>query len=123
MKNVQERRKHERYLAQHLCVELDGKTYPVINISSGGVHFKGQGFFVGNPLTLVIRSHQDENDRIKADCKVVEIEGESVHAEFTKPTMPLMHYVIGHIGQAMGVTPQYFKKPQTGAATPAPGGV
>jgi hypothetical protein len=111
MNKVDERRKHERHLAKHLVVEIAGTTYPIVNISTGGVFFKGSGFYLGNPLRITIRSESNERDCISADCKVVEIRTDSVHAEFLKPTMPLMHFVIGHIGQAMGVKPHYFKKP------------
>jgi hypothetical protein len=116
MSKGEERRKHVRHLAESLVVVTGGKTYEVVNISTGGVFFKGTGFFKGNPLSITIRAANNEMDCITADCKVVEVGTESVHAEFAKPTMPLMHFVIGHIGQAMGVKPQYFKKPEPQAA-------
>lgn len=108
---MQERRKHVRHLAESLIVGIEGKDYPLVNISTGGVNFTGKGFFAGNPLKMTIRSAQDAKDCIVVDCKVVAVDGESVHTEFTKPNVPLLNFVIGHIGQAMGVKPHFFKKP------------
>ncbi len=122
MNKGDERRKHVRYLAENLIVEIAGNTHPVVNISTGGVFFVGQGFYLGNPLSLVIRASQNEADSMKAECKVVEIRADCIHAEFLKPTMPLMHFVIGHIGQAMGIKPQYFKKPELPSSPVTPDG-
>ena len=114
-----ERRKHIRYLAENLTVEIGGKTHPVVNISTDGLQFKASGYFPGNPVSLIIRSIKNEAEFIKAECKVIEVRADCVHVEFAKPTMPLMHFVIGQIGQAMGVKPYYFK---TGESRPNPGG-
>jgi len=110
MNDSSERRNHIRHPGQNLAAEISGKSYPVVNISTGGVYFTAQGFFVGNPVKLVLRSTNDEALFIGADCKVIEVEGDCVHAEFLRPTMPLMRFVIGQIGDAMGVEPHYFKK-------------
>lgn len=108
---MQERRKHVRHLAENLQVLIDGKAYPLINISTGGVYFQGQGFYAGNPLSLVIRSLHDEKDSVATVARVVAVTDSAVHAEFTKANVPLLNFVIGHIGQAMGVKPHFFKKP------------
>lgn len=79
---MQERRKHIRHLAENLVIEIDGKEYPLVNISTGGVNFTGKGFFEGNPLKMTIRSVQDSADSITAICRVVAVSGESVHTEF-----------------------------------------
>ncbi len=121
MGNQAERRKHIRYLAENLIVEIGNNSYPVVNISTDGILFKATGFFPGNPVSLIIRSTKNEAEFIKAECKVIEVRADCVHTEFAKPTMPLMHFVIGQIGQAMGVKPYYFKTEESRTGT-NPGG-
>jgi hypothetical protein len=109
MTRIIERRRLPRKIGHGLAALIDGKAYPVIDISTGGVSFQGIGQKLGARLAMKIARMSDFSDCIDCVVTVKSEEGNVTRGEFL-PTMALMRYIIGHIGEATGAEPAYFRK-------------
>lgn len=113
MKRNAERRSHIRYPGQTLLLEVDGLTCPLIDISTGGISFEGEGFHQRQTIMIKLSSVLDGTDTIGAECEVAMISGVRIGAAFTRPTLPLMAYIIGHIAAITGTSPCVVKRDAT----------
>ena len=109
MPRITERRRLPRKIGQGLAALIDGKAHPVIDISTAGVSFQGIGQKMGAKLAVKIARMSDFNDCIDCVITVKSEEGNVTRGEFL-PTMALMRYIIGHIGETTGAEPAYFRK-------------
>ena len=109
MPHTIERRHLPRKIGQGLAALIDGKAHPVMNISTAGISFQGTGQTLGAKLAMKIARTSDFNDCIDCVITVKSEEGNVTRGEFL-PTMALMRYVIGHIGETTGTEPAYFRK-------------
>ncbi|CAA7620008.1 conserved hypothetical protein [Candidatus Terasakiella magnetica] len=106
---VEDRRHHVRYAGQYLVVEIEGTAYPVTDISVGGVRFEDIGRKIGEMQRAVIRSTSEGGASIGAEITIVTIDGKRIHASFSKPSMPLMRYIVSHLSEVHGIEPHLIK--------------
>jgi len=104
-----DRRQTIRRIGQGLVVLIDGHVHPVIDISTAGVSFQSVGHAVNARLHLKIARVADMNDCIDGTITVKSV-GETVTRGEFQPTMPLLRYIISHMGEATGAVPAYFRK-------------
>lgn len=105
---ITERRQHGRKVGDGLIVLLDGKTYPVIDISVAGVAFQARGHREGDRIRLSLATLGSLEDSIEANATVRAAADGVVRCEFI-PTARLMRYIVGHIGEVTGQQPAYFR--------------
>ncbi|MGE5546966.1 MAG: PilZ domain-containing protein [Solirubrobacterales bacterium] len=106
----QDRRIHARVPAQTLFIEIDGQPHALIDISAGGVAFEAHGLHPGQVVLALIRSVLDEQDFAVAHCRIIQVCGCRASAAFVDPKLPLLRFVIGHIGNMTGVEPHLLKR-------------
>lgn len=104
-----ERRRLVRKIGQGLVVLINDRAHPVVDISTAGVCFQSSGHKVGERLRLKIAQLADINDCIEGTITVKSVGEATTRGEFL-PTMPLLRYIISHIGEATGTEPAYFRK-------------
>lgn len=104
-----DRRQTIRRIGQGLVALIDGHVHPVIDISTAGLSFQSAGHAVNDRLHLRIARVTDMSDCIDGTITVKSV-GETVTRGEFQPTMPLLRYIIGHMGEATGTAPAYFRK-------------
>ncbi|RAU22755.1 PilZ domain-containing protein [Paramagnetospirillum kuznetsovii] len=104
-----DRRKLPRKVGQGLIVLIDGRAHTVIDISTAGIAFQTCGSPKGSIVSLKLAQLADISNCIEAKITVVSSQETITRGEF-KPTMPLLRYIISHIGEATGTEPAYFRK-------------
>ncbi|MDO8605423.1 MAG: PilZ domain-containing protein [Phaeospirillum sp.] len=109
MTQTPDRRNHIRKVGQGLVVLIDGRVHPVVDISIAGISFQAAGHTVGTKVSLKIARISDINDCIGGTITIKSAGDTTTRGEFL-PTMPLLRYIIGHIGEATGTKPAYFKE-------------
>lgn len=97
-----------RHFGENLSVTVNGESYPVLNISSGGLSFRGLPFDDGTVATLTVGSDQEPDRKVETTCVVTAIRKDVTHVSFTRVTMTLLTFIIDHIGSVLGVEPYYF---------------
>ena len=108
-----ERRRQSRHFGRDLIVlDAAGRSYPVRDISVDGLCFVGDPFPVGDRVAITLASSQAPDRTVRAECRVVAISAVGTHMEFAPVTVPLLTFVLKHIGAEMGVTPYYFGNKQ-----------
>ena len=107
MAQFTERRRSIRKIGHGLVVLIDGRVHPVIDISTEGVSFQGAGHRIGARIELKIARLADISDCIGGAITIKSTGDTTVRGEF-HPTMPLLRYIIQHIGEATGTHPAYF---------------
>ena len=107
---VTERRGHARKIGDGLIVVIEGRCYPLIDISVGGLSFQANGLDTDKNalLSFKLARLQDMNDAADGKIRVVDSDEAATRGEFIA-TISLMGYIIRHIGEVTGVTPFYFK--------------
>ncbi len=103
-----ERRRHVRRVGEGLIVLIDGRGYSIVDISIAGLSFQTSGHRVGERVALKIARLTDLNDGVEGRITVVDSSDAVTRGQFL-PTARLMHYIVGHIAEATGVSPAYFK--------------
>lgn len=98
-----------RKIGQGLVVLIDGRSYPVIDISTIGITFQAVGHKVGAAVRLKIAQLANISDCIDGVITVKSSGDTTTRGEF-RPTIPLMRYIIGHMGEATATEPAYFRK-------------
>ncbi|KIM00259.1 hypothetical protein CCC_03047 [Paramagnetospirillum magnetotacticum MS-1] len=91
-----------------LAVLIDGKVFPVVNISISGVSFQGTGRKAGDRIRLTLSDLHSLDDTVEAIITVKGAEGGIVRGEFA-PTTKLMRYILAHMGEITGAEPAYFR--------------
>lgn len=104
-----DRRTQIRKVGQGLVVLIDARVHPVVDISTAGVSFQAAGHKVGAKVSLKIARISDINDCIGGTITIKSAGDATTRGEFL-PTMPLLRYIISHIGEATGTKPAYFRK-------------
>ena len=104
-----DRRRTARRIGQGLVVLIDGRAHPVVDISTAGISFQSTGHKVGGKLGLKIARLANISDCVDGVITVKSSGDTTTRGEF-QPTMPLLRYIIGHIGEATGTVPAYFRK-------------
>ncbi len=107
MTNPKDRRRHARKVGQGLIVLIGGKVYPVVDISTVGLSFQATGYRGGDSIVLKLAQLTNISDCIEARITVTSSDNTVTRGEF-KPTVPLLRYIISHIGEATGAEPAYF---------------
>ncbi|ARJ67849.1 hypothetical protein WV31_20450 [Magnetospirillum sp. ME-1] len=108
MTQIKERRQHVRKLGDGLAVLIDGKVYPLTDISLSGVSFQGSGVRPGDRIRLSLAAVRSLDDCVEAVVTVKVAEGGIVRGEFS-PTAKLMRYIVAHLGDVTGAEPAYFR--------------
>jgi len=108
VRQIKERRLHSRSIAKGLIILIDDQVCPVIDISVSGVSFQASLNSIGSRVRVKLARLTDKNDCIACEITVRAVSGAITHAEFSA-TMPLMHYIIGHIGKVTGAEPAFFR--------------
>lgn len=85
-----------------------GETYPVRDVSVDGLCFAGEPFAVADLVTITLASSTVPDQSVQASCRIVAISPVGTHVEFAPATMPLLTFVLKHIGAELGVEPYYF---------------
>lgn len=101
-------RRGARHFGENLSVVVNGESYPVLNISSSGLSFRGVPLGDGIVATLQVGSDQEPERKVDATCVVTAIRKDVTHVSFTRVTMTLLTFIIDHIGTVLGVEPYYF---------------
>ena len=109
MGDHKERRRHIRKIGQGLIVLIGGRAFPVIDISTSGISFQATGNKVGDKIALKIAQIADIKDCADGIITVKSVSETATRGEF-QPTVALMRYIVGHIGDATGTEPAYFRK-------------
>ncbi|CCG41855.1 hypothetical protein [Magnetospirillum molischianum] len=109
MDESEERRSHIRKVGQGLVVVIDRRIFPIVNISTAGLGFQATGYKVGDLVPIKIAKMLDLSTCVDATITVKSAEETITRGEFL-PTMPLLRYIIDHIGEVTGVEPAYFRK-------------
>lgn len=104
-----ERRRLSRKVGQGLVLLIDGRAHPVVDISTAGVSFQSGRHKVGEKVRFKIAQLSDISDCIGGTITIKSVGETTVRGEFL-PTMPLLRYIIRHIGEATGTEPAYFRK-------------
>ncbi len=107
MEQQKDRRRQIRRVGQDLLVVIDRRAFPVIDISTEGVSFQGSGYGIGEVVKIRVARLSDTSDDVAATVTVRAVEDNVIRGEF-RPNMPLLHYIISHIGEATGAKPAYF---------------
>ncbi len=110
MTSLFERRRHSRHFGRGLLVLGPDGVHAVCDISPDGLSLQGKPFALGQSVTITITSSSDMTEQVEAGCQVVAIGGSVTHLAFTQVTMPLLTYIVQHIGMELGVVPYYFGK-------------
>ncbi|MDR3441025.1 PilZ domain-containing protein [Telmatospirillum sp.] len=110
MTSTDERRKHNRHYGKGLVLIWEGQTYPILNVSPGGLCLRDWPctVAVGSIVEVKLANEQTPLRQIAASCRIVAIKGNLTHAAFTLVTMPLLTFLMAHIASILGVTPYYF---------------
>jgi hypothetical protein len=108
MNKQQERRQHIRKIGQGLVVLIDGRVHPVVDISTAGISFQAAGLKIGDRLKLKIAQLADISDCIGGVITIKSVNDTTTRGEFL-PTVPLMRFIIAHMGEATGTVPAYFR--------------
>jgi hypothetical protein len=103
-----ERRQHARKMGDGLAVLIEGKVFPVIDISLAGISFQGSGFRPGDQVRLTVAALRALDDNVDAQVTIKVAESGVLRAEFA-PTAKLMRYIIAHLGDVTGASPAYFR--------------
>ena len=103
-----ERRNHPRRVGQGLVVMIEGRGFPLVNISISGVSFQSTAFKTGDEVTVIIAQLMNPKESVETRLKVVNVQGSIVHGEFFS-TMRLMRYIVLHMADVTGYEPEYFK--------------
>jgi len=109
MDETDDRRHQIRKIGQGLVVVIDRRIFPLVTISTAGLAFQATGYKVGESVAIKIAKMLDLNCSVDATITVSSAEETITRGEFL-PTMPLLRYVIDHIGDVTGVEPAYFRK-------------
>ena len=104
-----DRRRLVRKIGQGLVVLIDGRAHPVVDISTAGISFQFSGPKIGAKLSLKIARLADLADCIDGVITIKSASENTLRGEF-HPTVPLLRYIISHIGEATGTKPAYFRK-------------
>jgi len=105
---VDDRRINERHDGAGLLVHIEGRVYPVVNISTGGLCLAGLSRKVGDRFRFVL-SRLGEAGGVAGEAEVLGVNGGLYHLVFTRPTMPLLRLVVGHVSALIGVAPHLLK--------------
>jgi hypothetical protein len=109
MNQIKDRRHLVRKVGQGLVILIQDRAHTVVDISTAGVSFQTSGHQAGNTIPVKLARLIDINDCIEAKITVISAEESITRCEF-KPTMPLLRYIIRHIGEATNTDPAYFRK-------------
>lgn len=104
-----DRRRQLRKIGQGLVVLIDGRAHPVVDISTAGISFQSVGHKAGAKVSLKIAQLTNISDCIDGIITVKSVSDTTTRGEF-HPTMPLLRYIIRHIGETTGAEPAYFRK-------------
>ena len=108
MPQMKERRHHIRKVGDGLVVLIDDQVYPVLDISVSGMSFQASHVAVGDRIKLKIAQLTNMKACIDGELTVRAVNGTVARGEFFA-TMPLMRYIISHIGNVTGGEPSHFK--------------
>ena len=108
MTQVNERRQHARKMGDGLAILIDGRVFPVLDISVSGLSFQGNGHRPGSRVRLTVAALHALDDSVEAVVTVKEAGGGIVRGEFV-PTARLMRYIVAHLGEVTGTRPAYFR--------------
>ena len=108
MTHFKERRKHPRRMGEGLIVLIDGRGYPLVDISIAGVSFQGTGFGVGKTVTVTVAKLLKMAECAEGVITVVAADETITRGEF-KPNVAMMGYIVEHMSDVTGVKPTYFK--------------
>jgi hypothetical protein len=103
-----DRRQFDRRMGDGLAVLIDGRVYPMANISVSGLCFQGTGFAPGTTIRASLANLHSLHDSVEAQMTIKVTEGGMVRAEFL-PTTRLMRFIIAHLGDITGERPAYFR--------------
>lgn len=103
-----DRRLNPRHDGAGLQVEIEGKTYPVVNVSTGGLCLQGLNRRDGERFRFVLSRLGDPNG-VASEGEVLGRNGRVLHLVFTRPTLPLMRLVIAHVSALTGAVPHLLK--------------
>lgn len=103
-----ERRHFTRKIGDGLVVIVDGRVYPVVNISVSGISFQGTGFSADTVIRMSLATLHALEDCVEAQLAIKVAEAGMVRGEFL-PTTRLMRYIVAHMGEVTGTKPAYFR--------------
>ncbi|EME68365.1 hypothetical protein H261_18707 [Paramagnetospirillum caucaseum] len=108
MTQFKERRQHVRKMGDGLAVLIDGRVFPVLDISLSGVSFQGNGFRPGDRVRLTVAALHSFDDSVEAVVIIKSLDAGILRGEFA-PTARLMRYIVAHLGDVTGAEPAYFR--------------
>ncbi|MTJ84079.1 MAG: hypothetical protein F8N37_24085 [Telmatospirillum sp.] len=117
MTSADERRKFNRHYGKGLILIWENQAYPLLNVSPGGLCLRDWpgGKPAGDIVTIGLATEDRPDRHMDVDCRIVSVRGDLTHMAFTLVTMPLLTFLIGHIGSVLGVDPYYFGDKSTSA--------
>ncbi|MFD2234286.1 PilZ domain-containing protein [Phaeospirillum tilakii] len=102
-----ERRQHPRLPGHGLVVVVGRQMFPIANLSIAGLAFQGgPNHQVGDTLRIRIARIDAPEDCVNAVVTVRAADEFMVRGEF-HPTLPLMSYIVAHLGDISGIAPTY----------------
>jgi hypothetical protein len=109
VQQFKERRRHIRKIGQGLVMLIDGRVYPIVDISTAGISFQAGDQVIGAVIDLKLAAMTDLGKGIEARITINSNNGTITRGEF-HPTVPLLRFIIGHIGEVTGTVPAYFTR-------------
>lgn len=92
---------NHRILPRHrghvLCMDVNHDAVPLIDMTTKGISFIGDGYSPGDTVNLWLVSTEDEKDTVETLCKIVNVIGERVSAVFIERSERLELFVVTHI--------------------------
>lgn len=104
-----ETRRPHRTIGHGLVILIDGHAHPVLDISTAGVAYQAGRHPVGATIAVTLARLDAISDCIAGKITVISSQESITRGEF-KPTVPLLSYILSHIGAATGAEPAYFRK-------------
>lgn len=103
-----DRRRHSRHEGAGLVVEIEGQSFPVVDVSTGGISLRDLDRKIDDRFRLVL-TRSGGLAGIATECQVVGKEGRLLRLSFTRPTLPLLRLVVAHVSTLTGVAPHLLK--------------
>ena len=103
-----DRRRHSRHEGAGLVIEIEGQSFPVVDVSTGGISLRDLDRKIGDRFRLVL-TRSGGLAGIATECQVVGKDGRLLRLSFTRPTLPLLRLVVAHVSTLTGVAPHLLK--------------
>lgn len=108
MPHFTERRRQPRRLGEGLILLIDGRAFPVLDISVAGISFQATGYKPNDRIAATLTETANPAAGVETSITVRAVGNGVVRGEFY-PTNKLMRFIMAHVGEVTGGAPSYFR--------------